>query len=173
MYRMRSSSHTLRALFCAVLLLACSALAHAAAKVGEPAPPLALLDSTGELVSIENLKGRVLYVDFWASWCGPCRQSFPWMNDLRKRFADQGLTIISVNVDKKRVDAERFLRDSPAAFTVLYDAAGATPSTWGARGMPTSFLIDRQGRVVATEVGFSDDRKDAMEARIRELLAAR
>lgn len=141
--------------------------------VGDPAPGFALLDSTGELVSLDRLRGRVIYVDFWASWCGPCRRSFPWMNELRRRYLDQGLTIVGINVDKKKTDAERFLLQTPASFTILYDAAGATPNTWGVRAMPSSYLIDRQGRVVAVEAGFTEERAAGMEERIRKLLESK
>lgn len=154
------------------LALACAGPALAL-NVGEAAPTFALLDATGALVALDKLRGKVVYVDFWASWCGPCRRSFPWMNEMSRRYHADGLTVLGVNVDKKRSDADRFLQQLPAAFTVVFDAAGATPSAWDVRGMPSSFLLDRQGRVIALETGFDDARKDAVEARIRDALAAR
>jgi len=144
-----------------------------AAKPGQAAPPFALPDATGATVSLAALRGRVVYVDFWASWCGPCRRSFPWMNAMRARYGKDGLTIVGVNVDKRRDDAERFLRDVPASFTIAYDAQGSTPAAYDVRGMPTSFLIDRQGIVVAVEEGFRDEHSSDVEARIRALLAQR
>ena len=95
------------------------------------------------------------------------------MNDLVARYGRDGFTIVAVNVDKKAEDAQRFLAATPARFTVVYDAAGATPSAYAVKGMPSSYLVDRSGRVVMVEQGFRDEQKPAVEARIRELLAAR
>jgi cytochrome c biogenesis protein CcmG, thiol:disulfide interchange protein DsbE len=142
-----------------------------AATPGTPAPPFALHTSSGETVSLAPLRGRVVYVDFWASWCGPCRRSFPWMNAMQARYGNEGLAIIGVNVDKRHADAERFLRDTPAAFTIVYDAEGATPRAYDVKGMPTSYLIDRHGDIAAVEEGSHDAHRDDVEARIRALLA--
>ncbi|MDQ6618620.1 MAG: TlpA family protein disulfide reductase [Pseudomonadota bacterium] len=141
--------------------------------VGDQPAPFALLDTRGDLVSLEHLRGKVVYVDFWASWCGPCRRSFPWMNDLQRRFGSRGFAIVGVNVDKRRADADRFLEQVPSSFPIVFDAAGVTPSAWGVRGMPSSYLLDPQGRVVAVETGFLDERKALVEARIEKLLDGR
>jgi len=95
------------------------------------------------------------------------------MNELAARYGREGFTIVAVNVDKKAEDAQRFLAATPARFTVVYDAAGATPSAYAVKGMPSSYLVDRSGRVVMVEQGFRDEDKAAVEGRIRELLAAR
>jgi cytochrome c biogenesis protein CcmG/thiol:disulfide interchange protein DsbE len=141
--------------------------------VGEAAPAFALNTAKGEPVALDKLRGQVVYVDFWASWCGPCKRSFPWMNELAQRYGANGLTVVAVNVDKKRDDADRFLAATPAQFTVVYDAAGATPAAWAVKGMPSSYLIDRSGRVVMVEQGFRDEQKAVVESRIRDLLASR
>jgi thiol-disulfide isomerase/thioredoxin len=143
-----------------------------AAAVGEAAPPFTLQTATAETVALDALRGRVVYVDFWASWCGPCRRSFPWMNEMQQKYGARGFTVVGINVDKKRADAERFLQQTPAAFTIVFDAAGATPAAYAVKGMPSSYLIDAQGNVAAAEVGFFDDRKAGLEERIRALLAA-
>ena len=161
----------LRALIASTLLFA--AMPTCAVKTGEPAPSFALSTAPGEVIDLARLRGRVVYVDFWASWCGPCRRSFPWMNALHARYANQGLTIVGINVDKRRADAERFLRDVPATFAVVYDPQGVAPAAFDVKGMPTSYVVDRNGVVAAVEEGFHDDRRDAIEARIRALLATR
>src|SRR4029078_4050052 len=102
------------------LFAALSIPAVRAAGVGEPAPAFALPTASGETIALGGLTGKVVYVDFWASWCGPCRRSFPWMNELVQRYAGQGLAIVAINVDKKRGDAERFLAQFPASFTVVF-----------------------------------------------------
>ncbi len=146
--------------------------AHAAG-LGEVAPAFTLAGANGATVALDQLRGKVVYVDFWASWCGPCKRSFPWMNELVERYGARGLTVVGVNVDKRREDADRFLAQSAARFTIAYDAAGATPAAYAVKGMPSSYLIDRSGRIVLVEQGFRDEQKDGVEARIRELLAAR
>jgi thiol-disulfide isomerase/thioredoxin len=162
-----------------LLLVACIALApgvvpvaHAAA-VGEAAPALTLADAHDATVSLAQLRGKVVYVDFWASWCGPCKRSFPWMNELARRYGKDGFTVVAVNVDKKRSDAERFLTQVPAEFMVLFDPAGATPAAWNVKAMPSSYLLDRNGRVALVTQGFHDDERGPLEARVRDLVGAR
>lgn len=138
-----------------------------AAGAGDPAPPFTLPESNGNAVALDNLRGRVVYVDFWASWCAPCRRSFPWMSEMQRRYGDGGLTVVAVNVDRKREDAAKFLAVTPGAFTIVYDPAGAVASAYDVKGMPTSYLVDRAGRIVAVDSGFREDAKAALEARIK------
>ena len=166
-----SSAFVVRAATVAALLVL--AVRVYAADVGAPAPAFTLPDAHGASVSLDALRGRVVYVDFWASWCAPCRRSFPWMNELQRRYGDQGFAVVAINVDRRREDAQRFLQQVPAAFTVLYDGAGVAPAAWGVKGMPSSYLVDARGTVVAVEQGFRDDRKAALEERIRALVAVR
>ncbi|TBR44196.1 TlpA family protein disulfide reductase [Marinomonas agarivorans] len=120
--------------------------------------------------ALADYKGKVVLVDFWASWCGPCRHSFPWMNRLLKKHAKEDFAIVAINVDSKAQFAHRFLDVTPAQFDVLLDPAGQLQDAFGVLGMPTSFLLDRQGRVRATHVGFNDSKIPAYEADIASLL---
>ena len=156
--------------FVAALAAAPAAFALA---VGDVAPPLALPDGVGQPVDLAKLRGSVVYVDFWASWCGPCKRSFPWMNEMSRKYASKGLHVVAINVDKKRDDADRFLKASPAEFTVVYDAAGSTPAAWQVKSMPSSYLVDASGRIAWVENGFKDERKAEVEERIRAAIAAR
>jgi thiol-disulfide isomerase/thioredoxin len=165
------TTHAIRAAFAAAAL--CFACVAAAVGVGDAAPAFALPTAAGETITLDQLRGNVVYVDFWASWCGPCRRSFPWMNAMKRLYGGKGLAIVAVNVDKKRADAERFLAETPAEFTVLYDAQGATPAAYAVKGMPSSYLIDTNGKVVAVEAGFRDERSAALEERIRALTETR
>jgi cytochrome c biogenesis protein CcmG/thiol:disulfide interchange protein DsbE len=156
-----------------LLLVAALALPAHAASPGESAPPLALSTAGGERVSLESLRGKLVYVDFWASWCSPCKRSFPWMAEMQRRYGERGFVVLAVNVDKQRADAERFLKGTPAAFTVVFDDSGQTPQAWQVKGMPSSYLVDPSGKVLLAESGFRDERKDEVEARIRAALPAR
>ena len=157
-------------LFAALLGTTPAALA---VEAGETAPAFALPTAKGETVALDKLKGQVVYVDFWASWCGPCKRSFPWMNDLQQRYGGKGLAIVAVNVDKRREDADKFLAQTPAQFTIVFDPAGGTPTQFAVKGMPSSYLIDGKGNVIAVEQGFHDDRKGPLEDQIRTLLSTR
>lgn len=148
-------------------LLAC-ALACAgarAAEPGTPAPPFTLPGSGGA-VSLAAYRGQFVYLDFWASWCGPCRHSFPWMNTLQQRLGGTGLKVIAVNVDTERADAQAFLAAHPAGFTIAFDPAGATARAYAIKGMPSSVLVDRDGTVVFEHVGFNDTDAPELERRI-------
>jgi len=161
-----------RMLLVAAVAAACLAPVAHAVEPGEAAPALSLPTAKGDPVALDKLRGKIVYVDFWASWCGPCRRSFPWMNEMQARYGPKGFTVVGVNVDKKRPDAERFLAQIPATFTVVFDETGATPSAWGVKGMPSSYLVDGTGKVVYVERGFTDEHKADLEKRIAALVAA-
>jgi cytochrome c biogenesis protein CcmG/thiol:disulfide interchange protein DsbE len=161
------------ALITAALTFTTFAPVALATGVGDTAPSFLLPTAAGEPIALDKLKGRVVYVDFWASWCGPCRRSFPWMNEMQQKYGARGFTIVGVNVDKRRPDAERFLQQTPATFSIVYDEAGKTPEAYAVKGMPSSYLIDAAGKVVAVESGFRDEQKATFEERIRALLPPR
>ena len=116
-------------------------------------------------------RGKVVIVDFWASWCKPCRQSIPWLNELRGRYGAQGLVIIGVNVDAERSEADRFLREVPIEFDVVYDPEGALAEQFKVQGMPSSFLFDRQGKLVRSYLGFRQNRRAEHETEIQALVS--
>ena len=153
------------------LLAAAAALALAlpqagAATAGTAAPTFALDGRTGP-VKLADYRGKYVYLDFWASWCGPCKHSFPWMDALQKRYG-AGLQVLAVNVDTNRADAEQFLALVPSGFVIAWDPAGAVARQYAIKGMPSSVLIDPAGQVVAVHAGFND----ATPARVDAELAA-
>ena len=162
----------MRPLLPALLALYVAAPALAAA-TGEPAPAFTLPDAGGAPVALDRLKGKVVYVDFWASWCGPCKRSFPWMGEMQKKYGDGGFAVVAINVDKRREDAAKFLAVTPGAFTIVYDPAGTVATAYDVKGMPTSYLVDRAGRIVAVDSGFREDTKATLEARIKSAVEAR
>ena len=142
--------------------------------VGDTTPTATLPTATSAVTfDLAKLKGKVVYVDFWASWCGPCKQSFPWMNDMHAKYAARGLEIVAINVDAKQADAERFLATTPAKFTVAFDAKGVTPKQFAVKAMPTSYLIDGDGKVLLVHAGFRDADRTALEAAIDNALTQR
>lgn len=123
-----------------------------------------------QIVDLDALRGRVVYLDFWASWCAPCRQSFPWMEEMRKAHQADGLTVIAVNVDHDRADADRFLKQLHPGFDVRFDPEGTLAQRFKVSGMPTSLIIDRHGAVRFTHVGFWPAQGAVAAQEIRELL---
>lgn len=123
------------------------------------------------LVDVDGLRGRVVYLDFWASWCGPCRQSFPWMQTMKSTYENRGLTVVAVNLDMDRAAADRFLTRFHPTFDVRFDPSGDLAEAYKIRGMPSSVLIDRHGVTRFTHVGFRPVDVRLYEAQVRELLA--
>jgi len=143
----------------------------AADTTNKAAPPFTLPVRDG-VISLESLKGKLVYLDFWASWCEPCKKSFPWMGELQTRFGPQGLAVVAINLDKKRELADAFVEKNHPPFTVAYDPAGKTPEAYGVKVMPTSFLIAPDGTIVQTHAGFDPKKAEAVESEIKALLAA-
>jgi thiol-disulfide isomerase/thioredoxin len=156
-----------------IIVLACASAGGIAraAEAGQPAPPFALAGSSGE-VTLASHRGHYVYLDFWASWCGPCRHSFPWMNTLQQRYGAAGLQVVAVNLDTDRAAAQRVLAAHPAGFTVAFDPAGATARAYALKGMPSSVLVAPDGRVVFTHAGFTEAEAPALEQRIAQAIAA-
>jgi cytochrome c biogenesis protein CcmG, thiol:disulfide interchange protein DsbE len=122
-------------------------------------------------LDLPDMRGRVVYLDFWASWCGPCKQSFPWMESLKSAYGDLGLKIITVNLDADRADADKFLKQFHPTFDVRFDPKGELAELYKVHGMPSSVLIDRHGVTRFTHVGFRPIDAATYEAQLRELLA--
>ena len=115
-------------------------------------------------------RGKVVYLDFWASWCGPCRLSFPYMAKMTSKYPADRFVVLAVNLDKSRPKADAFLAQVGAKLPVVYDPAGATASKYDVREMPTSVLIGRDGKVRYVHKGFFLDKAATYEAHIAELL---
>jgi len=149
------------------LSLAGPAFAKTPPATGRKAPHFALPTAHGTVDS-DSLRGRIVYVDFWASWCDPCRRSFPWMADLHQRLGRHGLTIVAINLDKDRKAAEKFLAEHPAPFTVAFDPEGKTAEAFQVPAMPTSFVLGRSGEILHAQAGFDPARTVALDALLKE-----
>lgn len=153
------------------MILPVSALPASAARVnalapGALAPAFTLPAREGE-VSLESLRGRIVYVDFWASWCEPCRRSFAWMGALHEKYGDR-LAIVAIDLDRRREDADAFLGKNPAAFTIAFDPAGRVAEAFHVAAMPSSFVLGPDGRILHAQAGFDPKKTAEIEA----LLAA-
>ena len=158
-------------LLAAAAALLC-ALPATALERGQAAPRFDLKGLDGS-VKLDQYRGKYVYIDFWASWCGPCRQSFPWMNEMQAKYGAQGLQVIGINVDTKAEEAHNFLAGTPARFVVAFDPAGAAPLSYGIKGMPSSVLIGPDGKVVFEHSGFRAADRAELESKIKSTLGAR
>jgi len=155
------------------LLLASSA---GAASAGEPArmlPSCTLTSLDGERTfELDQLRGSILWVDFWASWCDSCAASFSFLESLDRQFASQGLRVLAINLDEDPADAEDFLARHPARVEQAADRSGSCPRRFGIPGMPAAYLIDREGIIRHQHLGFRAGDAGRIRGLVGELVAA-
>lgn len=154
---------------CALLLGALHAAPVAAADAPAPEFTLPRLDAAGAFASA-SLRGRVVLVDFWASWCAPCRHSLPAYDALYDALAPRGFAVVAVNLDEAEADAKAFIAEHPLSFVVVRDAAGDSARAYGVRGMPSSYLVGCDGTIRVRSVGFKDRELPGLRAKIEALL---
>ncbi len=135
---------------CVTIALAVAAVGSSAAlaadPVGQPAPTFSLpLRGGSSPLALEQLRGQVVMVNFWASWCEPCRTEFPLLDQIYKKYKPVGFTLVGVNVEPDAKDAERFIAKTPASFPIVFDKDSAVSKLYRVSGMPTTVLIDRKG----------------------------
>lgn len=158
--------------FALAVLGLCAVFAASAVEIGQVAPETRgerlLYDQTLDLA---ELRGKTVLLDFWASWCAPCRQSFPFMQSLQQRYGAQGLRVVAVSLDARAEDAQRFLDQRQPDFALWHDPQARLVVDYPVQVMPTSFLLDAQGRVLHRHSGFRAADAAPLEARIRYYLA--
>jgi thiol-disulfide isomerase/thioredoxin len=140
--------------------------------VGESLPGCALETMENKQnLTLSQYRGKVLYVDFWASWCGPCGKSFPFLNEMHEQLKDQGLQIVGVNLDENADDAKAFLAKYPASFTVAADVSKQCAKDFAVKAMPSSYLIDRNGVVQHVHLGFRPGEAQELRTLVEKLLS--
>jgi len=156
-----------------VLLFLLLTFYSVAVLAGKGAYPSFSLPRLGDNKKIElsKLRGKVVYIDFWASWCGPCRQSMPKFNAIYNKLPRSSFEILAINLDESKADAQQFLEDYPVDYPVLYDAAGSTPKQFGVKVMPTGYLLDRFGMVRHVHQGFRSGDDQLLMNEIKKLLS--
>lgn len=142
-----------------------------ATEVGQNAPQFTLPAlRTNSSISLKQFSGKVVYVDFWASWCAPCKTSFPLLNKLHQKLKAQGFEVVAINLDEDKTNAEKFLQEVPVDFTVLHDTKGEWADQYVVDSMPTSFILDKNGVVQKIHHGFVSEDIKEIEAKVLELL---
>ena len=152
--------------------LACLAPWTAISMAKERPPNFDAIDLAGKQIRLSDYAGQVLYLDFWASWCAPCKISFPWMNEMHAKFGSKGLKILAVNLDKKKLNLEKFLIEFPAEFQIAWDPDGVFAKAYEVKAMPTSVIIGRRNLSFTRHSGFSADVRAQLEADIKSALCS-
>ena len=153
-----------------IFLLSFTSLCSAI-EIGSPTPNCDLKEfNSGNPVQLAK-PGKVLYVDFWASWCGPCEQSMPFLEQINTELKAKNFEVIAINLDETKEDAEQFLQNHKINFTVAVNPDNQCPNNYGVLAMPSSYIIDRQGKIRFIQLGFHTEEKAELRAKIEKLLA--
>lgn len=141
-----------------------------AKEVSGVAPDFTLASASGKNIKLSELRGEVVMVNFWASWCGPCREELPLLDELYQQYRDYGFTLLGVNVDENRAAADKLLEQIPVSFPVLYDPASAVSELYEVDAMPSTILIDRDGNLRHLHRGYKPGYEDKYDAEIKALV---
>ncbi len=140
----------------------------------EAAPDFTLMNRSGEMVSLNDFRGQVVLINFWATWCAPCRKEMPFLEQIYQRYERLGVTLLGVNVEDGPEEAKAFLKETPVSFPVLFDMDKTVSSLYGVEAMPTTILVDRQGNVrfvhYGYQAGYENDYQDQIRTLVRERL---
>jgi peroxiredoxin len=154
---------------CALTALVMTGTAYAA-DAGGPAPGFTLAELTGQQATLSQYKGQVVMVNFWATWCGPCQQEMPLLDQMYKKFKPAGFTLIGVNVDKEAAPVKDLMARKPVSFPVLLDPANQVSKAYHVDEMPSSVIIDRKGEIRYIHRGYKPGDENEYQDRIRQLI---
>jgi len=155
--------------FCIFVFVLLAPLAMAASSSG-PAANFTLKSAEGDNIRLSEYRGQVVLLNFWASWCGPCRQEMPELDQLHQRYEGLGFTVFGVNVEQDRKMADKVLRDIPVTFPILFDDQNAVSELYDVDAMPVTVLVDRSGDIRYMHRGYKPGYEIEYEAQIRELV---
>jgi cytochrome c biogenesis protein CcmG, thiol:disulfide interchange protein DsbE len=172
----RAALDAIGALSVAIACLGCATSGaggggDAQAPVGAPLPPLKVDALSGKTINVASYKGRVLLLDVWASWCDPCKQELPVLNEMARRLKPQGIDILAVSVDQERANVDKFLRSHGGhwSLTVAHDPRGEVAELLQPDKMPTSYVVDRSGIVRYVNAGFLPADASTIEQHLLEV----
>ena len=158
--------------FAAIVAALALSLPALAAPSGSPAPTFTLASNSGAQVSLSQYKGQVVMINFWASWCGPCRQEMPLLESIYKKYKQMGFTLLGVNVEPDTQAANEWLKQTPVSFPILYDKDSKVSKLYDVAGMPSTVLIDRRGNLRMLHRGYKsgdeNEYLDTIRALVRE-----
>lgn len=143
-----------------------------AAQEGEPAPNCdATLAEKSQKLDFNNYTNKVILIDFWATWCPPCKKSMPFLNSLRNEHLQEGFEIIAINVDENSEIAKQYLNENPVNYVKAFDPNGDCPVKFDVKAMPSSYLVDKSGKIRLVHLGFRDEDKAMLQKQVSSLLA--
>lgn len=141
-----------------------------AAEVSGPAQDFTLKARSGKNIKLSELRGQVVMINFWASWCGPCRQEMPLLDDLYKQYKDYGFTLLGINVDENRDAAQKLLSQVPVTFTILFDPTSSVTELYKVDAMPSTILIDRDGNMRYLHRGYKPGYEKIYDEQVKALV---
>jgi len=156
-----------------LMLVFSSALSAASPMIGRTAHDFALKGMDGANHRLSELRGQVVMVNFWATWCGPCREEMPPMDALYKRYKSLGFTVLGVNIDDARAGAEKMAKKLGVSYPILFDTDKSVSKKYKVNAMPTTVIIDRNGKVRHVHFGYKKGYMDSYQKEVRRLLAER
>lgn len=158
-----------------VSAITCAVVASAAlgGSVQGPAPGFSLPTKAGETLALGDLKGQVVMINFWATWCGPCRKEMPLLDALYKRYSKLGFTLVGVNVEEDSSGADDYLKETPVSFPILLDAKNQVSELYDVNAMPTTVLVDREGNMRFLHKGYKPGDENEYQNWIRTLIRER
>jgi thiol-disulfide isomerase/thioredoxin len=162
--------HLRRTLACGLSMALAFAASASTIAPGAPAPAFALPASGSAPLALSDLKGQVVLINFWASWCGPCRQEMPVLEQLYKKYKAAGFTLLGVNVEPKSADAIGFLKSTPVTFPILFDTDSQVSKLYEVSGMPSTVILDRTGKVRYIHHGYKPGDESEYLDQIRSLM---
>lgn len=166
-------SHTaMKKLFLSTLMLLTAVPLAQAVQEGQLPPQCAAtLAGSAEKLDISSYKGKVVLIDFWATWCPPCKKSMPFLNGLRNERLKDGFEIIAINVDEDSEEVKQFLSNNPVDYKMAFDPKGDCPAKFEVKAMPSSYLVDRTGKIRKVHLGFRDEDQATIREQVSALLA--
>jgi peroxiredoxin len=167
---MTSATSKVCMLLAALALSAAPSLPAASVAAGTPAAAFQLPAAVGDPVSLSDLKGQVVLINFWASWCGPCRQEMPILEQMYRKYKPAGFTLLGINVEPKSGDAMTFLKATPVSFPILFDTQSKVSTLYEVSGMPSTVIVDRKGNVRYVHHGYKPGDESEYLDQIRSLM---